>query len=218
MSIIDTLDQTIHDPLVSSINPTSIQLHLITRRKPTYFQDDAYQVAKIFDELEGHIFTRGSLLIDGEDDVIAYAGHALIGVTVNTQLLPKSLTEREALMKAVITQITWEDFQRRRECKQEKIVGERTYVVSELEFVTGELLFLEFNEIALGAMGERSVLQHLFSRPSLFCRTLDGGFSVWNTAHIVSWSHYPKLDTPPSAWSAKTVASPGPAHLPLNML
>ncbi|MEQ1934903.1 MAG: hypothetical protein ABL962_13670 [Fimbriimonadaceae bacterium] len=217
MSIADTLDQTIHDPLISNHNPTSIQLHLITRRKPIYYQDDARLVAKIFEELDGHIFT-GSLLIDGDNDVNAIAAQSLIGVTIKSEVLPKSLTDRVATMRAVTTQITWEDFQRRRETPMEKVVGERCCVLSELEFVTGELLFLEFNEVALGAMGERSVLQHLFSRPSLFCRTLEGGYSVWNTAHIVSWSHYPKLDTPPSAWSAKSVARPAPTHLPLNML
>ena len=45
---------------------------------------------------------------------------------------------------------------------------------------------------------------------ALSCRRLEGGFRIWNTAHIVSWSHYPKLEVPANAWPAESLAQPHP--------
>ncbi|MEQ1823828.1 MAG: hypothetical protein ABL949_15075 [Fimbriimonadaceae bacterium] len=187
-------------------NPTAIQLHLVTGRKQIFYQEEAALVASICADIDGqHIFTRHSLIIEGAEDVLAFPGNALIGITVMTDFLPAAFLERELMLKTVVTQISTEAYHAHRQQEVHKTEGIRSLVYCELEFVTGERLFLEFNEIAQGGKGERNVLQHLFARPSLFCRTQEGGFSAWNTAHIVSWSHYPKLEAPLSAWSAESV-------------
>ena len=61
-------------------------------------------------------------------------------------------------------------------------------------------------EIAIGGMGERAEMHHLFTNPSLACRRLGGGFSLWNTSQIMSWSHSPKLESPGTTWKAIEVA------------
>lgn len=187
-------------------NPTAIQLHLVTGGKQMFYQEEAARVASICADIDGqHIFTRNSLIIEGADDVLAFPGNALIGITVMTDFLPAAFLERELMMKTVVTQISADAYHSQRESDLSKTEGLRSSVYCSLEFTTGERLFLEFNEIAQGGMGERNVLQHLFTRPTLFSRTAEGGFSAWNTAHIVSWSHYPKLEAPLTAWSAEAV-------------
>ncbi len=180
--------------------PTGIQFHLITGRKQMFYQEDAELVARICGDLEGHIFGRANLILNGEDDVTAIPGSAMIGITILTHPLPDSFHERERLTQIVITQISQESFQFKRLRDLAKVKVGRSPILSEIEFVSGERLFLEFNEVAAGGVEERNVLQQLFARPYLSCRHLDGGFSVWNTAHIVSWSHYPKLGASPSSW------------------
>src|SRR6185503_12232370 len=119
-----------------------------------------------------------------------FPGHALIGITILTDPIPESYLDREKISKTIVNQISQETFQFRRLQLMAKIEGQRGFLLSELEFASGERLFLESSEIAANAMGERAALNHLFSKPSLSCRRLDFGFSIWNTAHIVSWSHY----------------------------
>jgi hypothetical protein len=188
----------------AATQPTGIQLHLSTGRKHWFYQENADLVANICSDLDGQIFTRASLIIDGAEDVTAFPGQALIGITILTDPLPETFFERERLARTVVTQISQETFQYRRLQLLSKLEGYRSTLLSELEFTSGERLFLQFSEVAVNGMGERNVLNHLFSRPSLSCRRLEGGFSIWNTSHIVSWSHYPKLEAPGNAWPAST--------------
>jgi hypothetical protein len=182
--------------------PTGIQLHLITGNKRMFYQENAELVAKICNDLDGQIFARASLIIDGPDDVTAFPGHAIVGITILTDPLPACFYEKESASKTVITQITFETFQYKRLQLHAKVEGERGTVLSELEFANGEHLFLEFSEIAVSGLDERKTLHNLFTRPSLSCRRLEVGFSIWNTSHIVSWSLYPKLEVPGNAWPA----------------
>ena len=188
---------------MSIFQPTGIQLHLITGRKHMFYQENPDLVAIICADLDGQIFTRESLIIDSADDTTAFPGNALIGITILTDPIPESYLEREKTSKTIVNQISQETFQFRRLQLMAKIEGQRGFLLSELEFASGERLFLESSEIAANAMGERAALNHLFSKPSLSCRRLDCGFSIWNTAHIVSWSHYPKLEVPGNAWPAE---------------
>lgn len=218
MNFTDSIKRNVHDSEANEYNPTSIQLHLITGRKAMFYLEDAVKASEICEELDGHVFTKGSLIIEGLDTVAAFSGSALVGITVLTSGLPKSFEDREAMMRTVVTQLSEPSFQQRKDFCKDKVQGERSCVVSELEFVTGEHLYLEFNEIAVGDMGERSVLTNLFTRPSIFCRTLEGGFGVFNTAHIVSWSHHPKLDVPTNAWYAESLPSSKDEDAPVCLL
>jgi hypothetical protein len=190
---------------MDNFQPTGIQLHLVTGRKHMFYQESPSLVETICNDLDGQIFSRASLIIDSQDDSTSFPGQALIGITLLTDPLPESFIERERLSKTVVTQISQETFQYRRLQLMAKVEGVRSALLSELEFSSGERLFLEFSEVAVSGMRERTALHNLFSRPSLSCRRLDCGFSIWNTAHIVSWSHYPKLEVPGNAWPAESL-------------
>jgi hypothetical protein len=191
---------------MKNLQPAGIQLHLITGRKRLFYQEDAEIVSEICNDLDGQIFSRASLVMNSADDTTAFPGPSLIGITVLTDPLPDSFLERERTSKTVVTQISSETFQYKRLQLMSKVEGVRGLILSELEFASGEHLFLEFSEVAKSGLGERNALQHLFARPSLSCRRLDCGFSIWNTSHIVSWSHYPKLEAPSNAWAAESLA------------
>ncbi len=188
---------------MSKFQPTGIQFHLVTGDKRMFYQEDADVVDGICKDLDGHVFARESLIIEGADDVIAIPGRALIGITILTDPLPSSFLEKERLSRTVTTQISRETYQFRRLQAMSKVEGQRSPTLSELVFINGEHLFLEFSEIASSRLGERDALHHLFSHPALSCRRLEGGFCIWNTGHIVSWSHYPKLEVPRNAWPAE---------------
>ncbi len=191
--------------LLESIQPTGIQVHLTTGRKHMFYQEDKVLVAKICSDFDANVFSRPSLILDSLEDVTAFPGRAMIGITILTDPLPESFYERERQSKTIISQISSEDFQLRKLKGLSKTEGLRSTILSELEFVSGERLFLEFSEIADTGIAERNILSHLFSKPSLTCRRREGGFSIWNTAHIVSWSHYPKLEVPSNAWPATSL-------------
>ncbi|HVL39211.1 MAG TPA: hypothetical protein VM328_07455 [Fimbriimonadaceae bacterium] len=193
---------------MGEFQPSGIQLHLITGRKHMFYQGDASLLNNICSDLDGRVFSRTNLILESLQDVTSFPGHALIGITILTDTIPESFYERERLSKTVITQISQETFQFRRLQDLAKEEGQRSALLSELEFVSGERLFLEFSEIAVSGMRERNALNHLFAHPSLSCRRLEGGFSIWNTKHIVSWSHYPKLEVPAHAWPAESLSQP----------
>jgi hypothetical protein len=194
--------------VTDNLTPAVVQLHLVTGRKHLFYQEDKDLVQRICGDLDGLIFSRASLVVDSIDGVTAFPGHSLLGISVLTEPIPSSFLARESLSRTIITQISQEDFEERRLLAKPRREGERMVVLSELEFVSGEHLYLEFSEIALSALGERNALHHLFSNPLLSCRRLEGGFSIWNTAHIVSWSHYPKQEVPTNAWLGELLEGP----------
>jgi len=194
-------------------NTTGIQLHLITGHKLLYYQQNAEISTAICNDLDGHIFSRASLVIESIDHVTSVPGNAMIGITVLVNNLPDSFLEREKLSGSKITQISPESFQLRRLRDSPRVEGHRSPTLSEIEFVSGEHLFHEINEVAVNGLGERDALHHLFKRPSLSCRRLEGGFSIWNTAHIVSWTHFPKLEVPNNAWAAEALVERLPGEL-----
>ena len=195
---------------MNEIQPTGIQLHLITGNKPMFYQEDSGLVALICADLDGRVFTRPSLIIESREDVTAFPGHALVGITVLTDPLPASFLEHERLTKAVVSEISPETFKIQRLRNLAKVEGTRGPMLCEIELTSGDRLFLELSEVAENGIDERSSMHHLFSRPSIACRRLEGGFSIWNTAHIVSWSHYPKLEVPAGSWPADPIAPPQP--------
>lgn len=196
--------------------PITIQIHLANGQTRVFQQDIPEFVTTICNDLDGRVFTQPTLIIQAEDNVVAFCGPALIGISILTDQIPNSFSLRENRSKTVVSQITQENFLLRRHQNRPKTEGIRSSILSEIVFVSGEHLYLEFSEIAIGGMGERAEMHHLFSNPSLACRKLGGGFSLWNTAQMVSWSHAPKLETPDNSWHAVEVL--GTSNAPTKIL
>jgi hypothetical protein len=193
---------------MENLQPITIQLHLTSGLKRVFHQDNPRLIATIFDEFDGRLFTQPTLIIESRDSVTAFSSHSLIGISILTDQVPNSLSLREGRSKTVVTEITQENYLQLRHQNIPKVEGVRSNILSEIVFVSGQHLYLEFSEIAIGGMGERAELHHQFSNPSLACRRLGGGFSLWNTAQIVSWSHSPKLESPDTSWNLEENAEP----------
>lgn len=190
--------------LANSVHPVEIHLHLTSGRKHIFTQSDLGFAKKICDEIDGSIFSKQCLIIEGKDEVAAFPGHAVMGITVYSDPLPDSFLKQEMLAKTTAAQVTHEVYNERHSHTISPQEGERSIVLSEVEFSNGARLFLEFSEVTALSIDERSTMHHLFTHPALLCR-VPGGFSIWNTAQMVSWSHYPKLHIPIDSWVADSV-------------
>ena len=147
-----------------------------------------------------------TLIIENGLNAVAFAGHGLLGISIVTDQMPKAISMRESTLRTYVRQISKEDYNLILHRNLPKEEGLRSNIVSEIAFVNGQQIYLEFSEIAIGGMGERAEMHHLFTNPSLACRRLGGGFSLWNTSQIMSWSHSPKLESPGTTWKAIEVA------------
>jgi hypothetical protein len=193
---------------MENLQPITIHLHLINGLTRVFYQDDPELIATICNDLDGRVFTQPNLIIESKENAVAFAGHTLMGISILTDQIPNSISMRENMSRTVVTQITEENFLQLGHQDRPKVEGRRSNILSEIVFVSGEHLYLEFSEVAIGGMGERAEMHNLFTNPSLACHRLGGGFSLWNTAQMVSWSHSPKLATPGNSWSAEEVAEP----------
>lgn len=193
---------------MESLKPLTIHIHLVTGVTRVFRQENPEFIAVICNDLDGKLFSQSTLIIDSADEAIAFSGQALMGVSILTDQIPNSISMRETMSRTRVTQITKENFIELRGQKIPKVEGIRSNILSEIVLTSGQHIYLESSEIAIGGMGERAEMHHLFANPSLACRKLGGGFTIWNTAHIVSWSHSPKLEAPGNSWSAVEVANP----------
>ena len=191
---------------MESLNPITIHIHLINGTTRVFRQDNPELIAVICNDLDGKLFTQSTLIIDSMGESITFSGHALMGISILTDQIPNSISMRESMTGSLVTQISKDSFLDLRRQNVPKVQGIRSNILSELVFASGEHIYLESSEIAIGGLGERAEMHHLFTNPSQACRKLGGGFSLWNTAQIVSWSHSPKLEAPGNSWSAVEVA------------
>lgn len=182
--------------------PITIHVHLVSGVTRVFHQDNPELIAKICNDLDARIFDRSTLVIENKDSAVAFAGHGLLGISIITDEIPNVVSMRENSLRTYVRQISKADFNLLLEKNLPKVEGLRSNIVSEIAFVNGQTIYLEFSEIAVGGMGERAEMHHLFTNPLLACRRLGGGVSLWNTARIMSWSHSPKLESPGNAWSA----------------
>lgn len=185
--------------------PIGIQIHLASGNKRMFYQDNAEQADRILKDLDGRVFTRDTVIIEGPDAIHAFPSNELIGISIITDLMPESFMEMERASETVVSQIAQDAYLFQHHQYLTKVVGKMSSTFSELEFVSGERLFFEMQGITENIPGERFALNHLFKSPSLFCRRLHGGFSIWNTRKVVSWTLYPKLESPSSAWQAESL-------------
>ena len=182
---------------------TEIHLHLTSGYKRAFYQDNISLIKNIFDDLDFQIFARASQIIVGREEAFAFPGTALIGISFQTTLFPDSFVERERLTGTVIRQIEKESFLEKRSKPIEVKDGIRHSIISEIEFSTGKRIYLEASELVQSRLEARLNMHHLFTSPCIYCRRFEGGFSIWNTAHIVSWTHYPSLEVPSNSWQAE---------------
>ena len=189
--------------LAVPIMATEIHLHLTSGQKRAFYQENVSLIKTIFDDLHFHIFARTSQIIVGNNEAYAFPGTALIGISFQTTLFPGSFIDRETVTGTVIRQIEKESFLRKRSMAFSFQEGAMNSIISEVEFSTGKRIYLEASEIIESPIDTRSNMHHLFKNPCLFCRRLQGGFSIWNTAQIVSWTHYPALNLPNHSWQAE---------------
>lgn len=189
-----------------------VQVHLVNGHKWIFYQENQSQIDKICSDLEGSFFSKPSLIIDNVDHITAFPCHSLLGISVLTENLPENFIRMENLSNRTAQQIGEEEFIRMRYQATSKIEGHQSRTLSQLEFVSGESLFIEINDAVENGMEERSSLYHLFSRPTLATRRQDFGFSLWNTAQIVSWSLYPSTEVPSTAWQV----DPDSKHITTN--
>ena len=187
--------------LANSIHPIEIHLHLVSGRTHIYSQNDLNLARKICDAIDGSIFNKPSIIIESDNDMNTFPGTALLGISVYSEPLPDSYLKHELGTNTTVRKISHAQYQESYGQIAEKSEGQRELVLSEVEFVNGARIYLEINEIAAFSADERSAMHHLFSHPALICRVI-GGFSIWNIAHIVSWSHYPKMNVPIDSWVA----------------
>ena len=192
---------------MNSIFASEIRLYLANGQRHRYFQEGVSLVANIFDDSDVDIFTRSSLIYNGERNVTEYAGQDVVGLSVFARWPNEYFFARERSLGVIVKDIGIESgtVGRSNEAESKLVLKPKDVsriekrsprINSEIEFVSGVRLFLEFTQMVEQGISEPTVLNYIFSHPSLCCRRLGGGLSIWNTAHIISWEHGPQIAKP----------------------
>lgn len=184
-----------------------LHLHLSNGRTHEWQQNDPQLAQSIIGQLTPKVFAQPSLILYGESCVTAYPGAALIGVSVIMAELPEELLHligTPASNSSSFWEITEDEYSAKQRVVQPITEGEPFLMLSEIELSSGRRLYIENHvEAAVSASQERQILHHIFAHPTLACRRLDGGLSLWNRAHFVSFSFCPKPTVPANAWPAE---------------
>lgn len=181
------------------VRANEIRLHLCNGERHTYYQDGLTLAPSIVDDSDREIFHRAGLIHDGEKLILDYHGQDVFGITVLAMWPYETFFERERLLGIVVKEIGYGATSKGEPEWNQSGTGlgqnssRMLKIFTEIEFSTGTKLFLEFTQVAEEGISEELVLNHIFSHPSLCCRRIGGGLSIWNTEHIVSWSNFPRL-------------------------
>ncbi len=185
--------------------PLEINLHLVNGTTHHFIQNDPALAQEILHQISPKVFTRPSLVISGNNRSAAYAGSALVGISIVMETLPEELLHLGPL-PMLPWEITESHFRDRQQAMPIRREDGPAAAVVEIEFTNGHRLWLEFQAPkAASEMQQRHLLHNVFSLPGLMCRRLDGGVSLWNGAQMVSCSFTPELDPPSNSWSADLV-------------
>lgn len=184
-----------------------LHLHLSNGHTHEFIQDNQELAAQVIGQITPKVFTQPSLILSGESEVVAYPGSALLGLSVLMEEIPDELFQLVGIPSGNVSsfwEITEDEYQAKRRVVQPIVEGEPFLMVSEIELSSGQRLWIE-NHVthAISAMQERQVLHNIFAQPILACRRPDGGISLWNRAHFVSFSFCPKPTVPSNAWPAE---------------
>lgn len=178
-----------------------ISLHLSNGRTHRFVQNDPSLAQQTIEQIGPKIFSRPSLIISGSHRSSAYAAASLLGVSL--QGVPEESLESA---RPVAQEITEADYLAKQPGMAPAVPGEPLVSVVEIEFSSGHRLWLELHVAqASSPMKGRHLLNNIFSLPTLVCRNLDGGLSLWNVGQMVSSCLTPELDAPTNAWLAEFV-------------
>ena len=178
-----------------------LHLHLLNGATRTFVEDDPARVRQIIQQVSHCVFSQPALILRGQDQITAYPGSALAGLSFLMDPLPEELLSLDPFPCLEITQ---EEYQSERRAAEGSAEEQLFLMLCEVEMVGGRRLwFTTPVSQALDGFRERQVLHNAFSLPSFLCRCLGGGISLWNRAQMVSCSFLPKPDVSWNAWPAK---------------
>lgn len=184
-----------------------LHLHLANGRTHKWVQNDEELAAQIIAQITPKIFAQPSLVLHDESSVTAYPGTALLGLSVLMEEIPETLLQligSPSTHSAGMWAITEDEYAAKQRAVQPIIDGEPFLMLIEIELSNGQRIWIENHlKKAVPAMQQRQILHQIFEKPTFACRRLDGGLSVWNRAHFVSFSLRPKPTVPANSWPAK---------------
>ena len=186
------------------MNSTKLELHLYLKNGDThkFAQSDPDLIRQTLSQINHKVFAQPALLIHGDDVATAYPGSALNGIGVVIDSVPAELLRLDP--HGLMEQISEEDYHFERRRAAPIVEGRPFVMLSEIGFSSGLKLWLKSHVTEAGMdVQERQMLHHAFSPPTVVCRRLGGGISIWNRAQMLSYSFSPKPKTPANAWPAE---------------
>ena len=180
-----------------------LHLHLLNGTTRTFVQNDPDLARQLLRQMGPRVFAQPALILHGPDQVTAFPGSALAGLSILMDPLPEELLRLDPFPCVEVTQ---EEYQAERYTQAGIIEGRPFLMLSEVEMSSGRRLWfaIQVSE-AMGGFQERQMLHNAFTLPSLISRRLGGGLSLWNRAQMVSCSFSPKPDVPGTAWPVEAV-------------
>lgn len=180
-----------------------MELYLTSGNTHTFTQDDPAAVRQILHQLGPKVFAQPSLVLYGASRVMAYPGSALVGLRLRMESQVDPWLLRDA--SPFIHEITQEEYlDKQRQGNPLGGLNKPLSLFTEAEMVSGRRLWFEVEvPPAADGFGERQMLHHVFTLPSIVCRGLGGGLSLWNRAQMVSCCFSADLHVPVNAWPAE---------------
>lgn len=184
-----------------------IQLHLVNGNTHRFVQDKPEPARQILQQITPKVFEQHSLVIAGENSVVTYPGTALSGIGLLMDELLEEVLHLPLPSRANMTtlsEIAPDDYQAIRQQVWPIEEGRPFVMVHEVEFLSARRLWLEAHvQSAVSGIQERQIVHSIFSGPALVCNRLGGGISLWNRAHMVSYSFHPAPGAPAPYWPAE---------------
>ncbi len=182
---------------MTTCQPTVLELHFVNGQKQTFCHNTSDVASRICLDFSNDLFRNTHFIVEGSQDVTVVTGQFLLGITVIVTPLPESCLAQEQKAQAVAVQMSKASYESKRLACQG--LDELSIpILTDVLLASSEHVYFEFLELDRGGPGDRYRIHDLFSEASLSTRNIEGGFSLWNTAHFVSWSHFPKLELEPS--------------------
>lgn len=166
-----------------------LHLHLHDGTTRTFVQNDKKLVRQIVPQIGPCLFSQPALLLYGQDQVTAFPGSALVGVSLLMDPMPDELLQLEPFP---CFEITHEDYQAARQAAKGIAEEDRSFMAGAIEMDTGRHFWIAVpvSQTRWG-FAERQMLHTLLSLPCIICRRVGGGISLWNRSQIRSCSFSP---------------------------
>ena len=194
---------------MNSSTPLEIQLHLANGHIHRFVQHDPQAVEQILQAMNPRVFAQPNLTIFGAQLVTTYPTAALVGIGLRMEPMPDSLLRMASNIPngvGEIREISEADYHAKLPQTRPFVAGQSGVSLNEIEFISGERLWLEVAiQAASGEMQERQLVKHAFAGPNLVCHRIGGGIGLWNRALMVSYRFAPGPDVPMPAIPAELV-------------